>query len=117
MIKDLASESPVLLRGYAAAMALGAAWAGLRGSDYRRAQLLLRAWRNAGAEALGRKRLEQLHEIIRRCCYSDRDLVPVAENRFLREFVRTREAAELRRRFGALPPAARVRLRDPLPHD
>ncbi len=90
-------------------MALGRRWAAV--------SRLQRAWRYAGEARVNPTLVLQAEGLIRAACYRGSELAPLAENGFVGEFLRSREARALRRFWDAVPLEHRVRLRKPRPEE
>ncbi|HEX8243573.1 MAG TPA: hypothetical protein VF541_08760, partial [Longimicrobium sp.] len=114
VVRQRASESAPLVRAYALVMAARGAWARLRGDRLGALESLLRARRAVGGAFAGSAALEAM---VRGACRHEGRLLPAARNELRLEWLRSPEAAAIRRAFAAFPASERVRLRFPGDND
>lgn len=112
-LKDRVYSSRALQYSYRSWLDLQTGMALLRSQPYEASCRLLQMVRHLGEDVVGPERLVRLMQLVRENCYDGSELQPAAENRLRAEYVRSDQARELRRLYGAFPMEHRVRLRHP----
>jgi glycosyltransferase involved in cell wall biosynthesis len=113
--KERVYESRALQRLYASWADVRARAALRRGEPYEAVRRLCHVWRHLGTEGVGAGRLARVMQVVHENCYRENELLPAAENRLRLDFIRTGQAQELRKLYGAFPLEHRARLRFPRP--
>lgn len=112
-LKEVAEDSPFLLRAYGRVLLWRARAASARGAEARALHWLLRAHRIVPERLLPRDADAALQGLLERLRLVGPDPGPITGNEVLAAFVASAEADRLRSRFGSYPVAHRVRLRAP----
>lgn len=118
-VRHLVPRNPVAGEIYAGSMLGRASLTLLRGGT-RNGVLhpLMRSWRiSSPGRPLGGLAIHWARSLIRDATRDGPNLIPLADNEILAEFVDSKEAARIRRNVGAFPMEDRVRLRGPRPND
>lgn len=112
-LKERVYDSPALQQLYASWADIQSRVALSRGQSYEAARRMLHVWRHLGTQGVGAKRVARLMNLVRENCYRDGQLLTASENRLRLNFIRSTQAAEIRKLYGSFPVDDRIRLRFP----
>lgn len=112
-LKERVYDSPALQQLYASWADIQSRVALRRGQSYEAARRMLHVWRHLGTEGVGSKRVARLMRLVEENCYRESGLLPSAENQLRLSFIRSAQAAEIRKLYGSFPIEHRLRLRFP----